>query len=92
MKRYPPDYNPIREYWAQILSGETVVGQKIYKTFRHLIRQMDEPGIYYYDARRGNHILEFAFFKKVNSGKRRSSRLSSASWTLKEPGNSARRC
>jgi phage terminase large subunit-like protein len=60
MKTYPPEYNPIREYWAHIQSGEAVVGQKVYKTFRHLIRQLDAPGIYFYDARRGNHILEFA--------------------------------
>lgn len=60
MKRYPEDYNPIREYWEQIRSGEVRACTKVYKTYRQLIRQMDEPGIYYYEPRRANHILEFA--------------------------------
>ena len=59
-KKYPPDYNPIREYWEEIQSGKTRVSQKIYKTYRHVIREMartDSP--YFYDPRRANHILEF---------------------------------
>ena len=57
---YPPDYNPIREYWEKIQSGEINVSQKVYKTYRHVIREMertDSP--YFYDPRRANHILEF---------------------------------
>ena len=60
MKRYPAEYNPIREYWDKIQSGEEVVSKKVEKTMRHLIRKMDEPGEFFYEPRRANHILEFA--------------------------------
>lgn len=60
MKHYPLVYNPIREYWHQIETGQVRVSQKIYKTFRHVVQEMDKPGVYYYDPRRANHILEFA--------------------------------
>ena len=59
-KKYPPDYNPIREYWEEIQSGKTRVSQKVYKTYRHVIREMDRTDSpYFYDPRRGNHIIEF---------------------------------
>lgn len=59
-KKYPLDYNPIREYWERIQSGEINVGQKVYKTYRHIIREMDrKDNEYFYDPRRANHILEF---------------------------------
>lgn len=54
------DYNPIREYWERIQSGEINVGQKVYKTYRHIIREIDrKDNEYFYDPRRANHILEF---------------------------------
>ena len=57
---YPPDYNPIREYWEEIKSGKTRVSQKVYKTYRHVIREMDRTDSpYFYDPRRANHIIEF---------------------------------
>lgn len=59
-KKYPMDYNPIREYWEKIQSGEINVGQKVYKTYRHIIREIDrKDNEYFYDPRRANHILEF---------------------------------
>ena len=59
-KKYPLDYNPIREYWEKIQSGEINVGQKVYKTYRHVIREMDrKDNEYFYDPRRANHIIEF---------------------------------
>ena len=59
-KKYPLDYNPIREYWEKIQSGEINVGQKVYKTYRHVIREMErKDNAYFYDPRRANHILEF---------------------------------
>lgn len=59
-KKYPPDYNPIREYWEEIQSGKTRVSQKVYKTYRHVIREMDRTDSpYFYDPRRANHIIEF---------------------------------
>lgn len=59
-KKYPLDYNPIREYWEKIQSGEINVGQKVYKTYRHVIREMDrKDSEYFYDPRRANHVIEF---------------------------------
>ena len=59
-KKYPLDYNPIREYWKKIQSGEINVGQKVYKTYRHVIREMDrKDSEYFYDPKRANHIIEF---------------------------------
>lgn len=59
-KKYPLDYNPIREYWEEIQSGKTRVSQKVYKTYRHVIREMDRTDSpYFYDPRRANHIIEF---------------------------------
>lgn len=57
---YPADYNPIREYWEAIQSGRETVSLKIYKTYRHLIWQLDNPGVYTYSPARANHVLEFA--------------------------------
>lgn len=58
-KRYPADYNPIREYWEAIQSGREVVSKKIYKTYKHIVRQMDNPGEYFYSPARANHVIEF---------------------------------
>ena len=60
MKRYPITYNPILEYWEEIQSGKTKVSRKIYKTFEHVVKQNHEPGEYFYNPKRANHILEFA--------------------------------
>ena len=59
LKRYAPDYNPIREYWQAIQEGREVVSKKIYKTYKHLIHQLDNPGEYYYSPARANHVIEF---------------------------------
>ena len=59
LKRYPPDYNPIREYWEAIESGQEVVSKKIRKTYRHLVRQLDSAGPYFYSPARANHVIEF---------------------------------
>ena len=60
LKRYPSDYNPIREYWGEIQAGREVVSSKVYRTYRHIIRQLDaEDGEYFYSPARANHILEF---------------------------------
>ena len=32
--RYPDDYNPILEYWEKIQSGEEVVSDKAYRTYK----------------------------------------------------------
>lgn len=60
LRRYPDTYNPVLEYWQKIQSGEEVVGQKVYKTYRHIARQLaTKDSEYFYDPRRANHVLEF---------------------------------
>lgn len=58
-KRYPLDYNPIREYWEAIQDGREIVSKKIYRTYKHLVQQMDNPGEYFYSPARANHVIEF---------------------------------
>lgn len=59
MIKYPENYNPIREYWEKIESGEVIVCDKVYRTYKKLIYDIDHPGEYFYSAHRANHILEF---------------------------------
>lgn len=59
MIKYPENYNPIREYWEKIESGEVIVCDKVCRTYKKLIYDIDHPGEYFYSAHRGNHILEF---------------------------------
>ena len=60
MIRYSDTYNPVREYWQKIQSGEETVDAKIKKTYRKLIYDLDNPGEFFYSPKRANHILEFA--------------------------------
>lgn len=59
---YKDDYNPIYEYWEtfQQNGGTQIVSDKIYRTYKKLIKDMESNFLaYYYSSRRGNHILEF---------------------------------
>lgn len=58
-RKYPLTYNPIREYWTAVESGREVVSKKIYKTYKHLVDQLDPPGAYHYSPSRANHVIEF---------------------------------
>ena len=60
MIRYPLTYNPILEYWEKIQKKEILVCDKLYRTYRKVVRDIQNPGIYHYSAKRANHILEFA--------------------------------
>lgn len=60
MIKYSDDYNPIREYWSKIESGEEIVGYKIRKTYKKIIYDMDHPNEFFYSNKRANHIIEFA--------------------------------
>lgn len=60
MVRYPLTYNPILEYWEKIQKKEILVCDKLYRTYRKVVRDIQNPGIYHYSAKRANHILEFA--------------------------------
>ena len=59
MIRYPEDYNPIREYWDRIVSGEETVSAKVRKTYQKLVYDLDHQDEYFYSAKRANHVLEF---------------------------------
>lgn len=60
MKRYPLSYNPILEYYEQIKNGKVTVCDKIRKWYKHLIDKVINPTDgYHYEAKRGNHIIEF---------------------------------
>jgi len=60
MIKYPADYNPILEYWHEIESGREVVGDKIQRTYKKLVHDIENPDEYFYSPQRANHILEFA--------------------------------
>lgn len=60
MIKYPLGYNPIREYWEKIESGEEVASDKIRRTYKKAIYDLDNPGEYFYSPKRANHIIEFA--------------------------------
>ena len=60
MIRYPLTYTPILEYWEKIQKKEILVCDKLYRTYRKVVRDIQSPGIYHYSAKRANHILEFA--------------------------------
>lgn len=58
--KYPADYNPILEYWEQIQSGQIVVSQKVYRTYRKIVRDLDDKNSqFYYSVSRANHVIEF---------------------------------
>lgn len=60
MIKYPLDYNPIREYWLKIESGEEVVSKKIYYTYQKLAKDIDDnDSEYFYSPARANHAIEF---------------------------------
>lgn len=60
MISYPSDYNPIQEYHDAIESGAEVVGVKMKKTYRKIVRDMAKTtGTWYYSHSRANHALGF---------------------------------
>lgn len=58
--KYPLTYNPILEYWEQIQNREIRVSNKVYRTYKKVVSDLHNPGEYFYNPARGNHILEFA--------------------------------
>lgn len=59
MITYGNSYNPILEYWHAIESGRITVCRKIYKLYRYLSKIITDDTEWHYNAKRGNHILEF---------------------------------
>lgn len=58
--RYPLEHNPILEYWKKVQNKEICVSDKVYRTYKKVVKDIAEPGEYFYSAKRANHILEFA--------------------------------
>lgn len=56
---YPSDYNPIMEYWKKIESGDEVVCDKLLRTYRKIVYDMENQEEYSYSNKRANHIIEF---------------------------------
>lgn len=57
--KYPEDYNPIREYWEAIQTGHETVSNKVRKTYRKLVHDIDHPDEFFYSPKRANHVIEF---------------------------------
>lgn len=56
---YPENYNPVMEYWNKIQSGEEIVCDKIFRTYKKIAYDMDHQSEYFYSNKRANHIIEF---------------------------------
>ncbi len=60
-KKYPEDYNPIKEYWEQIQNGTTLVSKKVYEQYEQIASWIDNDyGEWFYSNKRANHVIEFA--------------------------------
>lgn len=60
IKKYPLSYNPIKDYYSQIASGEIIVCQKIRRLYEKLNYDLaDSSGEYEYRPKRANHAIEF---------------------------------
>lgn len=52
--------NPILEYWEEIQSGKTVVSQKVYKTYKKIISDLNsKDSEWFYSEKRANHVIDF---------------------------------
>ena len=60
MIKYPLAYNPILEYWGKIQNKEIRVSDKVFRTYKKVVKDIESPGEYFYSSNRANHILEFA--------------------------------
>src|SRR5690554_2315134 len=63
--------NPIVEYWKRIESGEEIVGDKVKRVYKKLVRDIqDKDSVYEYSEDRANHAVEFIErFCKHSKGK-----------------------
>lgn len=59
MIKYPEEYNPILEYWSQIENKEIVVCDKLYRTYKKVVNDLNNPGEFFYSSKRANHVIEF---------------------------------
>src|SRR5659263_663679 len=60
MIKYPADYNPILEFWNDIVSGKEAVPDKIYRTYKKIVYDLtDNNSEFFYSPARANHVIEF---------------------------------
>ena len=82
MRSYPKDYNPIAEYWDQIQKKEAIVPKKIKRTYKKIIKDIEEnQSEWYYSPQRANHIIEFGEnFCRHSKGKQGGKRIILELW------------
>ncbi len=51
--------NPIREYYEQIETGKITVCNKIRKTYKKLVYDLDHEGEFFYSPKRAEHVIQF---------------------------------
>ena len=60
MIKYPNDYNPILEYWSHISDGSEVVSNKVRRTFKKVVNDLERNDTeWFYSIKRANHVIEF---------------------------------
>lgn len=59
MIKYPKDYNPILEYWQEIQDKKVIVCDKLYRTYKKVVNDLNNPGEFFYSSKRANHVIEF---------------------------------
>lgn len=52
--------NPIMEYWHRIDTGEEIVSDKIRRTYKKIVYDLEHPGEYFYSEKRADHVIRFA--------------------------------
>ncbi|MCI7304349.1 MAG: terminase TerL endonuclease subunit [Clostridiales Family XIII bacterium] len=52
--------NPILEYWHRIETGEEIVSDKIRRTYKKIVYDLEHPGEYFYSEKRADHVIRFA--------------------------------
>ncbi|MGJ9383226.1 terminase large subunit [Salipaludibacillus sp. CF4.18] len=58
--QYPLAYNPIIDYYNQILSGEVTVGDKVKRVYKKLVDDVyDKTSEYEFSVKKSNHVIEF---------------------------------
>ncbi len=53
-------FNPILEYWHRIETGEEIVSDKIRRTYKKIVYDLEHPGEYFYSEKRADHVIRFA--------------------------------
>ena len=89
-RRLSAAVNPIREYYAKIESGEEIVSDKVRRTYKKVVADLDSKNSeYYYDPKRAQANWADRKYSS-NSGKKPFCQLCLALWILRATENTAR--